>query len=386
MATTLTRAKQMTRLGLLGAGGLVVAIVLFRGMIGLINGLGQTSPNGTAKVAATVAFGEIPAPVLPNSAISAATAEVGLDLVAGSFPTVEPVADVYRVATPSLSLSAQDRARATASALGFSRTPTQQTPADFTWKVGERSLIYSLANHTFVLNTTISSLNMANRESFVFRSPVAAETAVYLQNVLTPSDIDFSQPVLRFVTPSQGGASFTPQSSESTTATNFAEVTFHRTRLSELRLYSSNGKQGPINAFVVPPLKGLTQNSNSRTRAISQDQLVRLVNNYFPIDKTEPATYPIINGQTAYELFKSSVVKSLTSVEPTTVSGRPTSLSRLQVLFAELVYLEPDPSNREFVQPVWLFEGRGTSDVGEVWWTAMVRAIDEQTTARLLKK
>src|SRR5690606_19126193 len=83
--TSLTRAKQMTRMILLGMGALLVAIILFQGVLKFIDFLGPAGQDGQT-VVANVGFGLVAEPKLPELNISAATTELSLDLVSGAFP------------------------------------------------------------------------------------------------------------------------------------------------------------------------------------------------------------------------------------------------------------------------------------------------------------
>jgi hypothetical protein len=146
-------------------------------------------------------------------------------------------------------------------------------------------------------------------------------------------------------------------------------------------IYSAAGKTGPISMIVIPPMAGTT--GSTSTNQIKLDQVVRLISQYFPINRNSSATYPIIDAQAAYDKLKASLGQYLVSVEPTGTS-MPTTLSSARVLFATLVYLEPDSRNTQYIQPVWMFEGRGTTNVGDANWVAYIPAIDQDLTKQVL--
>jgi hypothetical protein len=82
-------------------------------------------------------------------------------------------------------------------------------------------------------------------------------------------------------------------------------------------------------------------------------------------------------------LLKSNISQYLVSVEPSG-TAQAKSFNSARVLFVSLVYLEPDAKNMQYVQPAWMFEGRGSTDVGEAKWVAYVPAVDQQATRLIL--
>ncbi len=383
--TTLTRAKKMTRMIALGVGAALVAVIIFRV---IINAISQIGVDRAQQISATadVKFGSIDKPLINSEKIAASTVSLSLDLVNGSFPQASATARVYKVANPSLSLTAQDKARAKATNLGFTAEPNQSDSTKLTWQQENRSLTVLLRDQAVSLSTDdIAKINMANRQAFTRTSPIGRQTSQWLQGQLLYTDIDYTQPTVRFVNPIPGQANtFLPQPEDAAIPTSYAQVSFLRTSLNELPFYSRFGKLGPIVAVVIPALPTTSRTTTPTTIAV--DQLVSLGSNYLPIDKSQFATYPIISASTAYELLKSNVTAALTAVEPVNATTLPKTLTAARVLFVSLAYLEPDPQNAQYAQPVWLFEGRGTTDVGEAQWKAMVPAIDPQLTQQLISR
>jgi hypothetical protein len=380
--TSLTRAKKMTRVGAMGVGiALVVYIVIRVGLniVFSLNNSHRAAQQQAQQGLPTVAFGQISPPQLQPATVSSATATVQLDLVSGSFPQSTTSAQVYKVAKPSLTLSAQDRARERGKSLGFSSEPDLPDPVTFAWSDAWRQLTIDLSSQAFSLTTDLPKVDFAQRTSFNQFTSLTGPVGTYTKNLFKYPDIQFSTPQIRYVNPA--GKGVLPQIDTAVAATNFAQVTFLRQNLNNMAIYDASGKFGPIQMIVIPPMVG--KNQSSSNNQIKLDQIVQFSSHYFPIDEVNPSSYPVIKASAAFDLLKANISRYLVSVEPTgTVQAKSFITGR--VLFATLVYLEPDAKNMQYVQPVWMFEGRGTTDVGDAKWVAYVPAIDQDLTRQIL--
>lgn len=370
----------MTRLIALGLGAALVVILFFKIVLDVVSMLSTNRATQIAAIA-NAKYGVIDEPVLNDEQVRASAVNLSLDLVNGSFPESSPSARVYKVATPSLSLTAQDRARAKAANLGLTTEPDQSDSSQLVWQQDNRTLTIVLQDQSINLTTKdAAKINLTGLQSFTRSSPIARFTSALMQKQLLFNDLDYAQPIVRFVNPVDD--TYLPQPEDAAIPTSYAQVSFLRGKLDELPFYTAKGKLGPLTVILTPPAN---PPAGRTLTAYSASQIIDLQSTYLPIDKNDFATYPIISASTAYDLLKSNVTKALTSVEPVSVAAIPTTLTTARVLFASLVYLEPDKQNSDFVQPVWLFEGRGSTDVGEAQWKAMVPAIDAQKTDQLLK-
>ncbi len=377
--TSLTRAKKMTRVFAVGFGAVVVVLIVGRIFFAIVGALTGDATTEQATNLPTAAFGQINQPVLPLADVTTETATIQLDLVSGTYPEASSSAIVYRAADSALSLSAQDRARARATNLGFTTSPTQPTPSTFKWGEGIRSLILNLNNQTFDLSVDISRINFARRQSFSRFSPIGQQTSQFIRSQFQYPDLQYDAPDVQFVNPVNGR--YVPQSSTAVAPTNYAQATFLRQKINDLPVYSAGGKFGPISIVIVPETIKV---EDDRSTALEIDQIVDLENNYFPIQLTKSATYPIITAQTAFEMFKNAIGSYLVSVNPINSDTAPSSFMSGRVLFITLCYLEPDSKNSDYVQPVWMFEGRANTDVGDARWVGYVPAIDQEFVRALL--
>lgn len=378
--TTLTRAKNMTRVAGIGLGIAVVLLLVAKLSLSLIfsiNANHQKAKNQTAQSAPTVAFGQISAPQLTVTNVTTDSITPQLDLVSGDLPQSSPSAKVYKVATPSLTLTAQDRARQTGAALGFSEDPTQPNPVTFVWQDPWRQLTIDLTSQTFSLTTDLTKVDFSQRSDFTHNTNPTIPLTAYTKNLFKYTDMQFSAPQWRYVNPANSGV--LPQPETATNVTNFIQATFLRNDLNTLPFYDASGKFGPITMVIIPPM------TTAKTNQIKLDQIVQFSSHYFPINTDKPASYPIISSQLAFQQLQSAFSRYLVIVEPTgTVQAK--SLSDARVLFARLVYLEPNAKNMQYVQPVWMFEGSGTTNVGQATWVAYVPAIDQDATTELLNQ
>ena len=382
--TTLTRAKKMSRVA---AVGLMVAFVVYlvvRITLNYVFSLNTNNKEAKRDAIASlpnVAFGLLPAPRLQPAQVTSATATVQLDLVAGEMPQSTASASVFKVATPNLTLSAQDRARQRGDSLGFSNAPDDSDPVTFSWSDAWRQLDIDLSSQTFNLSTDLPKVDFSRRTNFTSISDLVRPVGQYAQRLFNYEDINFQQPIIRFVNPAGDGV--LPQNDEAVATTNFAQVSFLRNKIGETPIYDGNGKRGPINMVIIPSMVG---QENSRTaNTIKLDQIVQFSSHYFPIDLNKSSIYPVISPNDAYTLLKSNIGRYLVSVEPTGIQQAKSFITG-RVLFVSLVYLEPDAQNMQYVQPMWMFEGRGTTDVGEAKWLAYVPAIDQTATNQLLNR
>lgn len=328
----------------------------------------------------SLTHGQIDPPRLPRAEVTTNTATLQLDLVNGDFPQATSAAAVYRAADASLSLSARDRARARATNLGFSTQPEESTASTFKWTENSRTLELDLSNQTFALHRPLNTLTFNNRQEFTRFSPINTITSNFIQRQFQYPDLNYKNPDVQFVNPL--GSRFIPQSSNAIQPTNYAMATFTRQPLDGVPIYSSSGKFGPISMVIVPAVK---PDSNRRTSQDLQiDQIVRMDNNYIPIQTANPAIYPVITPRAAYQTLSKELGRYLVSVTPTNSEAQPASFMGGRVLFVTLAYLEPNNNNPDFVQPVWMFEGRGTTDVGNAQWVAYVPAIDQAKVNSIL--
>lgn len=380
--TTLTRAKKMTRVAGIGLGAAVVAYIFIRitlNIIFTINTNNKLDKQQVQQSQPSVTFGQIAAPQLQPAAVDTTSATLQLDLVNGTFPQSTTSAQVYKVAAPSLSLTAQDRARQRGASLGFSSTPSQPDTNTFAWSDAWRQLSVSLKDQTFSLTSNLPEVDFSQRQTFNQFTSLSRPVGSFVQRLLSYSDIQFTTPQVRYVYPASG--SVLPQGDNAVAPTNFAQISFFRQSLNGLPIYSATGKFGPINLVVIPPMK--STNSSSSSSGLKLDQIVQFTSQYFPIERDSASLYPIINPQTAYNQLQLKLKQYLVSVEPNGVT-LPTTFQNGRVLFTTLVYLEPDVRNTQYVQPAWMFEGRGTTNVGEAKWIAFVPAIDQTKTNQLI--
>lgn len=376
--TSLTRAKRMTRVAAVGLGVAIVVLIVGRVFFSIVGMLSTEKRSQQATNLPNVTFGQIDEPVLPLANVSTATATVQLDLVSGDYPQASASAKVYRAADSSLSLSAQDRARSRATNLGFTVNATQPTPSTFKWEEGIRSLVLNLNNQTFDLSTDTNRISFGNRQNFSRFSPIGQQASQFIQSQFQFTDLQYDSPEVQFVNPVAG--QYIPQSDTAVAPTNYARATFLRQKLNDLPIYSSAGKFGPISIVIIPE----TIKENDRSTALELDQVVDLENNYVPIQLDKSATYPIITPQTAFTMLDENLGDYLVSVDPINSNTAPSSFMSGRVLFVTLSYLEPDGQNADYVQPVWMFEGRANTDVGDSRWVAYVPAIDQEYVRAIL--
>jgi hypothetical protein len=378
--TRLTRAKQLTKSASVFIGIGLVVLIIGRVLFGIINQVFIEGPRQAKANLPTVAFGELSPPVLQPLTVSTSSTNLRLDLVSSQFPQASAAAKVYKVANPPLSLTAQDRARATATNLGFEKvTPTQPTPSEFLWTDGMRALSINLASQNYVLTTDLAKVNFAERQAFSQFTPIADQTSNLLRQLSKLTDINYASPVVQFVTPV--GDNFVPQPDDAAELTKYARVSFYRQDLDNLPVFSAHGKVGPITMVAIPQKKATNTFS---PKEFGLDQIVWMANRYYPLDPSEPATYPITDAATAYAALEQNFGQYLVSLDPIAGQKVPSAILNARTLYARLCYIEPNELNTGYLQPVWMFEGRATTDSGEARWIAYIPAIDQAKTAKLI--
>jgi hypothetical protein len=383
--TRLTRAKDVSLKSTAILGIFLMVVIVLRVAWGFINNTLFVQPAKLRASLPTVKYGPIPTPILPISTVSTASTTLQLDLVDGQFPQASAAANIYRVAKPSLTLSAQDRARSRANQLGFAAvSPTQPTPTIFAWDSGGKHLQVDLGLQTFSYMTDASKITFTNRDTFTPSSPVNSMAGAYLKDLVRYDDLQFSAPQIQFVAPS--GNSYLPQPEDATALTNYVRATVLRTPIDNTPILSTSGEYGPISLIMIPGIKPDPQSYAYNSNTPSQNEVIWLTSTYLPIDLTTSSTYPIISASTAYTQLQSNFKNYLVSVEPATSTTVPTNLLNARILFAKLVYLEPDPLNTQYVQPAWMFKGRGQTDAGDARWLAYVPAIDATKTSALVSQ
>lgn len=377
--TSLTRAKKMTTVISIGVGVGIVVLIVGRVFLSIVGALTADKKAQEFNTLPNVTFGQIDEPTLPLAEVTTTTATLSLDLVRGNYPEASNTATVYRAADTSPSLSAQDRARAKATNLGFTSSPSHPTPSTFSWQEGIRSLTVDLGNQTFKMSSEINRLAFNNRESFSRFSPIGQQVSQFVRAQFQFTDLQYDSPEVQFVNPV--GGEFVPQNDTAVAPTNYARATFLRQKINDLPIYSPAGKFGPVSAVIIPPT---IKDERDRSTRLDMDQVVELQNYYFPIQLDKSAIYPIITSQTAYKKLEADIGRYLVSVTPINSDVAPSSFMSGRVLFITLCYIEPDSKNPDYVQPVWMFEGRANTDVGDARWVSYVPAIDQAYVRALL--
>jgi hypothetical protein len=288
----------MTRIAAVGVGVAFVLYIVVRISLNIIFSINENQQKARTQAKQglpTVAFGQISPPRLQPAAVTSSRASVQLDLVDGQLPEATTSAKVYRVATPNLTLSAQDRARQRGKSLGFSGTPLHPNPQTFHWSDAWRQLEIDLASQTFSLTTDLPHVDFSKRTTFKQAGSLLLPLSSYAGNLFQYKDIQFNAPVIRFVNPAGNGV--LPQSDTAVDTTNFVQATFLRQQLDARPVYAASGKFGPIKMVLIPPMASTDQ--SGRTSQIKLDQIVQFSSHYFPIETASPATYPMITPNAA---------------------------------------------------------------------------------------
>ena len=285
---TLTETAYTTRKIIKWGGIGFVAVLVLR--ILLIAGLAYWNQlHPAAPPPPTVAFGKIPKPVFPAKEIP--PLNYNLQLPTGSFPTFSDRAKVFIMPYKTANFLASDEAKRQAGALGFTSAPEIIKPEVYRWTKNEpviSSLQMNIINGSFEYNYSWQEdPNIPLGKNLPTEEQATSETKGFVSRAKTLEQ-DLQESDNKVVYLKLSGTKLTP--SVSFSESDFVRVDLFRKNIDDLPVVTPEPSQGLVSAL-------LSGSTNQRFLKVS--------NNYFPVDYSQFATYPIKSPTKAWEQLKS---------------------------------------------------------------------------------
>jgi hypothetical protein len=280
----------------------------------------------------TVAFGPVPKLPFPERK-DLPQFEYKVETPSGGLPSLDQQAKVYYMPPSAATLNSFENAKAKARGLGFTTDPEEITPTNFRFK---HPTAASILEMNIVNNTFSISYNLASDPLPLDKQPPAEQSAVsvargYIGSAsLTPPDLD-GPTSTEFLKVDSQGLSTVVSLSEA----NLIKVSLFRKDYDNLSAKTPDPRTGNV-WFILSGESG------------SGRQIIASEFHYFPIDKTQVATYPLKTAAAALEDLKAGngFIASLGS--------NPDGKVTIRRIY--LAYYDPGVYT-QFYQPIVVFEG-----------------------------
>lgn len=303
---------------------LMVGRVFFTSLIAYIKSL-----NPPKELPPTVGFKllpKIPFPTQPNVPKS-----YTLQTVGGQLPTFGDRAKVFFMPNAQASLTAVDRAKEKASALGYVFEPELIDTRRYRWTLTSpllSTLQMDILTQTFTITTNWSAhpelltlQQTINATSLIDRTKGRLRSAQSL-----PDDVNTGPAKTRLVK-SIGGQLV---EADSLSDANFIEIDFYRKLIDDkYTSVTARGEEGPIRALVSP-----------------DGTILELTQNVYPVEYQIVETYPLLSPDVAWKTLSGGA--GYVAQKGTNENAVVRSMS--------LAYFEPD-QELPFYRPVYVFKG-----------------------------
>ncbi len=322
-------ARRFIKYGAIMLMVFMVGRVLLNSAVSLYKALNPPPPAPP-----TLGFGAIPAPLFPTQFPEDRPATYKLETVGNRFPNFGPTTAVYFMPIAQPGLLALDKAKETASALGFVFQPERMETELYRWRRTDpipATFEMDIVHRTSILKVDWSTaIGLLEKKMIPTPSQLTSEIRTLLRGAdMLADDVATSTPQLTYVK-ALGGET---RVANSISDADFVQADLFRT--------TPDGRRG-VTAF---PNKGVIQILFSGSRE-QGERILHLESNYYPVIWTQAETYPLRPAQEAWQALQAG--------EGFVISKGAVDAAVVRTV--ELAYYEPaTPQN--FYQPVYLFTG-----------------------------
>jgi hypothetical protein len=279
----------------------------------------------------TVAFGVLPAIKFPDGK-DPKQISLKLETITGVIPNLGSQAKVYFMPSYRANILGLELTAGLAAKLGFLFAPTRVDEQVYKW-TREGSLPGTLSANlvTSHFRLTTSWRRDATIVSARFPSEVEAIKAAkrFLNSVnLLDNDLDTGAVKVEYL---QADAGYSPAVSQS--EANFARVHLFRAPIENISVVTPNPNEGLVQVIV--------------SGASGQKQIVEADYNYFSVEYSRFATYPLITTKTAWEIL----VAGQGYIPKLILTQGQTAVRHIKLAYFD------SSAPQEFLQPIYVFEG-----------------------------
>jgi hypothetical protein len=292
-----------------------------------------------------VLFGKIPKIIFPQSEPAAYT--YSLETPTGGLPTRLPNQfKVFFMPIKKANLLAYDAAQSVANRLDFILPAKKLSETEYRWDATDpisSSLTINIITGAFVLNKRWQE-DPSYVVPTIYYTDSQALDRVYnlLSRVeLLPEDIKTGKSTYQYLK----GDKDQLVSAASLSQAHFVQVNLYRAPVDEVEVVSPRSDMGLISAVIA------FQREDER-------QFINLTYNYFPVDLTRFAVYPLIGVAEAWQRLQKG---------DGFIAGVKPNAANVVIRDITLQYYDPDTA-QQFLQPVYVF-------TGEPGFTAYVPAV-----------
>lgn len=332
--TTLTQTAFFSKKAFLFAAiGLVIILILFFAARAI---LGLTFPSPPAP--ATVAFGKLPRPDFSDGIAAPRNISYKIETISGELPKLATSARVLAIVTPEPSFGAQERAKISASKVGF------QNPKEVSGGI----LRFSDPQETdrILMVDTISG-DLTLESNFLNKAQISSSKIKSVDEA-TEKAIDFLNQF-------DVGSDEFPRDLVKTKKLKVQDGKLVEALTGDLNLVEVNFQRAAIDKL---PVVNPRENKASISILVSANKIVEATVKMHHVERFKFATYPLKSTNEAFEdLTKGKGILNREANEEFIVRD------------VKLGYLETQ-KEQPFLQPVYIFES-------DNFWQAYVAAVDE---------
>lgn len=296
-----------------------------------------------------VLFGKLPKIIYPQA--EAATYNYSLETPTGGLPTRLPGQfKVFFMPIKKASLLAYDAAQAVATRLDFIQPTKKLSETEYRWDSSDpisSSLTINIITGAFVLDKRWQEDPTYTTPSIYYTDTQALDRVYSLLSrvELLPEDIKTGKSTIQYLKADKDQL----VSAVSLSQAHFIQVNLYRAPVDSVEVVSPRADRGLITAVVA------LQREDAR-------QFISLNYNYFPVDLTRSASYPLIGVAEAWARLQKGEA-FIAGVKPNTTN--------VTIRDITLQYYDPDTA-QQFMQPVYVFTGEPgfvgyVSAVADAW-------------------
>jgi len=320
--------RQVVKFGLIGLVVLIVGRFTLTAAVNYYRAVNPPPPPPP-----TVGFGLLPKIQFPNSSAQQESS-YRLETANGSLPNFGDRAKVFFMPKASLGLLSDQKVKTIAAEYDFLFAPEvldaqtyrwkKTQPLDTTFQINAQSLKFSLTTDFLARPELLSSSKL----------PTNVEAAIRVKTILTtggllPDDVATASGEAVYL--KALGGELLPAAAYSDA--DYVQIDLNRTPIdNQYRMFSPEGFKGSIHAIV----SGLFG---------SNDSVVKLEYNYYPVDYTQLHTYPLRSTDSAWRLLQAG--EGYVASQGTAAS----SVTIREVYLGYFDSFEPQP----YLQPVYVF-------------------------------
>lgn len=281
-----------------------------------------------------VLFGKLPKIVFPQA--EAQTFNYSLETPTGGLPSKLPGQfKVFFMPIKKANLLAYDAAQATATRLDFIQEAKKLSETEYRWDATDpipASLTINIITGAFVLDKRWQSDETYTTPTIYYNDEQSVDRMYNLLSrvELLPDDIKTGTSTIQYLKADKDQV----VSAASLSLAHFVQVNLYRAPVDNVEVVAPSSKQGLITGILA-------------LQREDQRQFVSLKYNYFPVDLTRSAVYPLIGVAEAWQRIQKG---------QGFIAGVKQSTTNVTIRDITLRYYDSD-TPQQFMQPVYVFTG-----------------------------